>query len=105
MPVPLDSTAVRDPPGQGATRDESVEEKRKKGTRQLYEKVNAFLNMPRTLQRIRAHIGAEGMQLIKNNRLMTLTRFMQLWGFKLVAGEWQRGGAASGSGVRQTQLK
>jgi len=108
MPVPLDSTAVRDPPGQGATRDESVEERRKKATRPLFEKVNAFLNMPRTPQRIRAHIGAEGLQLIKNNRLMTLTRFMQLWGFRLVAGEWQRGSAAAGSagsGVRQTTLK
>jgi hypothetical protein len=105
MPVPLDSTAVRDPPGQGATRDESVEEKRKKGTRQLFDKVNAFLNMPRTLQSIRAHIGAEGIALIKNNRLMTLTRFMQLWGFRLVAGMWERGEAATGSGVRQTTLR
>jgi hypothetical protein len=108
MPVPPDSTAVRDPPGQGATRDESVEERRKKATRQLFEKVNAFLNMPRTVQSIRKHIGTAGMQLIKSNRLQSLTRFMQLWGFRLVGKEWQRGEAASGSagsGVRQTTLK
>jgi hypothetical protein len=108
MPVPIDSTAVRDPPGQGATGDATTEAKRKKRTRALYEKVNAFLNMPRTLQSIRKHIGAEGTQLIKNNQLQTLANFMKLWGFRLVAGMWERGSAASGSaggGVRQTTLK
>jgi hypothetical protein len=105
MPVPIDSTAVRDPPGQGATRDETIVDKRKRGTRTLYDKVNAFLNMPRTVRSIRTHIGSEGLALIKNNRLMTIARFMQLWGFKQVEGKWQRGEAASGSGVRQTQLK
>jgi hypothetical protein len=105
MPVPEDSTAVRDPPGQGATRDETIEDKRKKGTKTLYDKVNAFLNMPRTQQSIRTHIGKEGIDLIKNSRLMTIARFMELWGFKKAEGKWQRGEAASGSGVRQTQLK
>jgi hypothetical protein len=48
------------------------------------------------------------MQLIRSNQLQTLTNFMKLWGFRLVAGEWQRGEAASGSGgsgVRQATLK
>jgi hypothetical protein len=111
MPVPIDSTTVRDPPGQGATRDESVEERRRKKTKQLFEKVNEFLNMPRTLLSIRKHIGTEGVQLIKNNRLQNITRFMELWGFRQVEKKWQRGEAASGSagsagsGVRQTKLK
>jgi len=105
MPVPLDSTAVRDPPGQGATRSAPTEERRKRNTRQLFEKVNAYLNMPRTVQSIRTHIGAEGVQLIKDNRLQSIARFMELWGFKQVAGMWERGSAASGSGVRQTTLK
>jgi hypothetical protein len=114
MPVPADSTAVRDPPGQGATRDESVEERRRKRTRQLFDKVNAFLNMPRTTVSINKHIGAAGMQLIKNNNLQSVARFMELLGFKKVGGKWQRGEAASGSAgsagsaagsVRQTTLK
>jgi len=82
MPVPRDSTAVRDPPGQGATRSAPTEERRKRNTRQLFEKVNAYLNMPRTVQSIRTHIGAEGVQLIKDNRLQSIARFMELWGFK-----------------------
>jgi hypothetical protein len=94
MPVPKDSTVVRVPPGQGDTGDASVDEKRKRATKQLYEKVNAFLNVPRALQNIRTHIGPTGMQLIKNNQLQTLMNFMKLWRFRLVAGMWQRGEAA-----------
>ena len=95
MPVPPDSTTVRDPPGEG------------EGSRTLYDKVFAFLNMPRTPQRIRKHIGAEGMQIIKDNRLQNLKRFMKHWGFHFAGGKWERGEAASGSAgsVRQTTLK
>jgi hypothetical protein len=107
MPVPLDSTAVRDPPGQGAKRDATTEEKRKKHTRALFEKVNAFLNMPRTVLSIRKHIGDEGMSIIKGNGLQSIARFMELWGFRQLGKMWQRGEAASGSagsGVRQATL-
>jgi hypothetical protein len=97
MPVPIDSTAVRDPPGQGAKRDATIEAKRKKRTRALYEKVNAFLNMPRTVLSIRKHIGDEGLALIKGNGLQSIARFMELWGFRQVDKKWQRGEAASGS--------
>jgi hypothetical protein len=97
MPVPIDSTAVRDPPGQGAKRNAATEEKRKKRTRALYEKVNAFLNMPRTVQSIRKHIGNEGMALITANGLQSIARFMELWGFRQVDTKWQRAEAAAGS--------
>jgi hypothetical protein len=107
-PVPIDSTAVRDPPGQGAKRDATTEEKRKKHTRALYEKVDAFLNMPRTPQSIRKHIGNEGVAIIKGNGLQSIARFMELWGFRRVGKMWQRGEAAAGSAgsgsVRQATL-
>jgi hypothetical protein len=96
--VPVDSTAVRDPPGQGATRNATIEEKRKRATRPLFDKVNAFLNMPRTGRSIRAHIGVAGMQIIKDNRLQSIARFMELWGFRQVDKKWQKKEAASGSG-------
>jgi hypothetical protein len=89
-------------------RSAPTEESRKRNTRQLFEKVNAFLNMPRTVQSIRTHIGAQGMRTIKDNRLQSTARFMDLWAFKQVAGMWERGNAASGSAgsgnVRQTTL-
>jgi hypothetical protein len=94
MPVPKDSTVARIPPGQGDTGDASVDEMRKRDTWQLYDKVNAFLNVPRALQSIRTHIGAAGVQLIMRNQMPTVPKFMKLWGFRLVAGMWQRGKAA-----------
>jgi hypothetical protein len=81
QPAPEYSTAVRDPP-----------------TRELRDNVFEYLNMPRTIQAIRKHILADGVQIIKDNRLQTVRRFMELWGFKLAEGNWQRGDAATSTG-------
>jgi hypothetical protein len=62
QPVPEDSTAVRDPPGQGVQSDVHVEDKRCEGTRALRDKVHAFLDIPRTVLSIRNHIGTEGVK-------------------------------------------
>jgi hypothetical protein len=103
--VPEDSTTVRDPPGQGATRDVRIEDKRRAGTRELRDKVHACLNIPHTTAQVSVHVGAEGTQLIKDNRLQTVKRFLELWGFKQdETGRWQRGEAAASSGsARQTR--
>jgi hypothetical protein len=78
MPVPDNSTTVHDPPGQGAVRDARVEDKRCTATRGLRDKVFEYLNMPRTTTQVSTHIGAEGRKLIKDNRLQTVKRFMEL---------------------------
>jgi hypothetical protein len=96
MPVPIDSTAVRDPPGQGTIDSEE----------QLVDKVSAFLSMPRTAKIIRKHIGEQGMAIVRESH-RELATFLARSGFRRVEGKWQKGGAASGSAgsVRQTRLK
>ena len=97
LPVPQDSTEVREAPGQGATRDARLEDKRREGTRELRDKVDEFLNMPRTTAQITRHLGAEGAKIIRDNRLQTTARFMELWGYRQDDGRWVKGEAAASS--------
>jgi hypothetical protein len=108
LPVPPDSTATRDPPGQGSIGDARIRRQKQAATEDVKLRVANILAMPRTVEELRARLSPEDMALLTAQKLTPLNKFLELWpeAFELRSGKWQDiQGAASASAPRQTTLR
>jgi hypothetical protein len=106
QPVPPDSTATHDPPGQGATGDARVIRQQRAATEDLMRRAANILATPRTLMELRGRFSAEDLELLRAQKL-TPRKFLEIWAdtFELRGGKWAtKEGAASSSAPRQSTL-
>ena len=107
QPVPADSTATRDPPGQGGAGDARVIRRQREATEDLKRRVVNILATPRTLAELRARLGPEDLAALQAQKLLPIRKFLEVWSdtFQLQNGRWAtREGAASSSAPRQSTL-
>jgi hypothetical protein len=107
QPVPLDSTATRDPPGQGGAGDVRVIRQQREATEDLKRRVVNILATPRTLAELRGRLGDDDMTTLRVQKLLPIRKFLEVWSdtFELRNGRWAtREGAASSSAPRQSTL-
>jgi hypothetical protein len=106
MAVPPDSTATRDPPGQGVAGDARVIRRQREATEDLKRRVVNILATPRTLVELRARIGPEDMATLQAQKLLPIRKFLELWSdtFELRNGKWATREGAASSSARQSTL-
>jgi hypothetical protein len=106
MPVPPDSTATRDPPGQGATGDARVIRRQREATEDVKLRAANIMTTPRTLLELRNRLDAADLETLRAQKLAP-RKLLEIWSdaFELRNGKWAtKGGAASSSAPRQSTL-
>ena len=104
LPVPPDSTATRDAPGQGRTGDERITRIKRGKTELLKDRARVILATPRTQLQFRGLLTAEERATLKEAKL-TPVKFLRLWPefFALQGKQWRTVGSSS-SAPRQSTL-
>ena len=98
MPVPPDSTATRDPPGQGAIGDARVIRRQRAATEDVKLRVANILSTPKGLRELSNRLTPADRETLRTQKLK-LRKFLELWAdtFQLRGGKWatREGGASS----------
>jgi hypothetical protein len=104
LPVPPDSSATRDAPGQGRTGDERATRIKRRKTELLKDRARVILATPRSLLQFRWQLTPEEHATIKEAKL-TPVKFLRLWPeFFALQGKQLRTIGASSSAPRQSTL-
>jgi hypothetical protein len=99
QPVPPDSTATRDPPGQGGAGDARVIRRQREATEDLKRRVVNILATPRSLAELKRRLGLADLAALRAQKLLPIRKFLELWSdaFELRGGRWatREGGSSS----------